>query len=103
MTRAGRCELTPASLPVCCATIAGLLAEHAYKSLTVEPHGIPPRPLAARQTDLPGEILRSLPCTLRADLPAQLDIRFTTAAVTWTTDDQALAECLSTSLPLALS
>lgn len=102
MTRTGRCDLTPASLPVCCATIAGLLAEHAYTSLTIKPHGIAPRPLLARQTDLPGELLRSLPCTLRAELPAQLDIRFTTTAVNWTTDDQALAECLSTSLPLAL-
>ncbi len=98
MTRTGRCDQPPTSLPARCATVAGLLAEHAYTSLSIEPDGNAPRPLLARQTDLPGELLRSLPCTLRAALPARLEIRLTATALNWTTDDHSLAESLALAL-----
>lgn len=103
MTHSPRLVLDPARLPTCCAAIAGVLAEHAITRLTLQPASGTPRPLHARETDLPGELLRSLPCTLRTEPPTQLELHLTTAAIEWTTDDEALAESLGKSLARALS
>lgn len=98
MTRSGHLDLTRGRLPSCCAAIAGLLAEHSITRVTIEPSADSPRLLLARETDLPGELLRSLPCTLRAALPADLEIRVTATALNWTTDDHSLAESLALAL-----
>lgn len=92
-------HLDPSLLPTCCAEIAGTLAEHAITSLTLESNSTPPRSLRARQTDLPGELQRAIPCTLRAETPADLELHLTATAVRWSTTDNALADSLARALP----
>lgn len=98
MTRSGHLDLTRGRLPSCCAAIAGMLAEHSITRITIEPSAGSPRLLLARDTDLPGELQRAAPCTLRMESPSHLELRLTATSIEWTTDDDALASSLAHAL-----
>ncbi|MBX3368393.1 MAG: hypothetical protein KF912_13860 [Phycisphaeraceae bacterium] len=97
--RSGTHQLDPSRLPTCCAELAGTLAEHAITLLTLDSPGAPPRSLRARQTDLPGELELAIPCTLRAETPANLELHLTATIIRWSTNNNALADALARELP----
>lgn len=74
-----------------CIQFAGLLAEWSVVSVVLTRDGVRARTLNARETDLPGEIRRSIPCTLEVSTPMELKVWIGSQSVHWETSDQTLA------------
>ncbi|MBX3316271.1 MAG: hypothetical protein KF902_05345 [Phycisphaeraceae bacterium] len=91
-------EIDPAQVGECCRAIAGVLAEHAIPLLTLESKGSPPRTLHSRETNLPGELQRLIPCTLRVQPPTQLELHLSAGSIRWSTTDSSLSESLTRAL-----
>lgn len=92
----GEASLEPASLPL---VLAGVLAERGVGSLRLSGANGPARTLAARSTDLPGEVRAVLAgggeARIEADSPA-CDLRTDASGrLAWITPDRELADALS--------
>lgn len=80
--------------PRWCREIAGLLAEQSIVHLDLTDAQGHAHSLTTRQTDLPGILLRSIPCTLSAHKPFSLTIVVRASDAEWACDDEEFSLAL---------